>query len=64
MGDALIGGFSVGEQILVTHQRFLQGRIEHQILVVSSKSKETGLDVKTYPARGWQHATLRPARDR
>ncbi|MEM9378557.1 MAG: hypothetical protein AAGB93_01315 [Planctomycetota bacterium] len=59
MGDALIGGFSVGEQILVTHQRFHDDRIEHQILVVSSVGDATGGGVNTFPARGWQHATLR-----
>ncbi|MEM8709314.1 MAG: hypothetical protein AAGG01_00065 [Planctomycetota bacterium] len=59
VGDTLVSVFAVGQQILVTSQRFLEDRIEHEILTFSRASASTGRDVDTHAVMGRQHAALR-----
>lgn len=62
LDDTLVSAFAVGQQLLVTRQRFLPDRVDHEIIVLKREPEATGLGVATHGTRSRQRATLERVR--
>lgn len=64
LGDTLVSAFAVGENLLLTRQRFHAEGIDHEIVVLDRSEATTGQDVATHAVRSRQRAALERVRAR